>query len=349
MLLSAYMNNLPGHEYCPVTKKGPIQWKEKNRFRKGVKMTLSEYLHQNIYRKAFDKTWSKLVGGVSLAFLNILLFLYLMPIGGVYPAMADWGIWIYRVFGLNIQPPWGTLELPHLSIISVLNFGLILGFLSAALFSRQFKIRKDTVTGYAQGFIGGALMGIGSFLVGACIIGGFYSAIMSLSLSGFYMMAGLLIGGYFGGKVLMWQGRSKAQKLIAELKILPKTAAPEKEYKSRQPMIGILLTITSLAIASAYFIKGMNIHGGIILFGAAFGIVIQRSAFCLCGAFREVFTTKKNETMRSLMISLAIGVIGFTIIKANGFRPADMFVLPAGWHSIMGGAIFGFGMVITGG
>ena len=311
-------------------------------------MTLSEYLYENIYRKGFEKTWSKLVGGVLLAFLNILMFLFLMPIGGIYPAMADWGIWIYRLAGINIQPPWGSLELPHLSIISVLTFGLLFGFFLAALFSKQFKVRKDTVSGYLQGFIGGALMGIGSLLVGACIIGGFYSAVMTLSLSGFYMMGGLIIGGYFGGKVLMWQGHRKAKKIVTEIKIILKGSV-EKEYKSRQPITGILLVIVLFAIASAYFLSGKNLLGGIILFGAAFGIVIQRSAFCLCGAFREIFTTKKNETMRSLMISLAIGVIGFTIIKANGFRPADMFVLPAGWSSVIGGAIFGFGMVITGG
>src|SRR4030065_1937373 len=113
-------------------------------------MTLSEYLYESFYRKNFTKTWSKLRGGVLLAFLNILIFLFFMPIGGVYPAMADWGIWLYRLAGINIQPPWGTLELPHLSIISVLNFGLILGGLSAALLVKHFKIRKDTISGYAQ-------------------------------------------------------------------------------------------------------------------------------------------------------------------------------------------------------
>ena len=311
-------------------------------------MTLSEYLYENIYRKGFDKTWSKLVGGVLLAFLNVLMFLFLMPIGGIYPAIADWGIWIYKLAGINIQPPWGSLELPHLSIISVLSFGLFFGFFLAALFSKQFKVRKDTVSGYLQGFIGGALMGIGSLLVGACIIGGFYSAIMTLSLSGFYMMGGLIIGGYFGGKVMVWQGRRKAKKLILDIKVIPKGSVG-KEYKSRQPITGIIMVIILFAISSAYFLSGKNLLGGIILFGAAFGIVIQRSAFCLCGAFREIFTTKKNETMRSVMLSLMIGVIGFTIIKANGFRPADMFVLPAGWSGVIGGAIFGFGMVITGG
>ena len=311
-------------------------------------MTLSEYLYENIYRKGFDKTWSKLVGGVLLAFLNVLMFLFIMPIGEFYPAIADWGIWIYKLAGINIQPPWGSLELPHLSIISVLSFGLFFGFFLASLLSKQFKVRKDTVAGYLQGFIGGALMGIGSLLVGACIIGGFYSAVMTLSLSGFYMMGGLIIGGYFGGKVMVWQGRRKAEKLILDIKVIP-TGSVGKEYKSRQPITGVIMVIILFAISSAYFLSGKNLLGGIILFGAAFGIVIQRSAFCLCGAFREIFTTKKNETMRSVMLSLMIGVIGFTIIKANGFRPADMFVLPAGWSGVIGGAIFGFGMVITGG
>ena len=46
----------------------------------------------SVYRKLFGKTWPKWLGGVILAFLNMALFLYLMPLFGVYPAMADWGI-----------------------------------------------------------------------------------------------------------------------------------------------------------------------------------------------------------------------------------------------------------------
>jgi len=311
-------------------------------------MTLSTYLHENVYKKLFGKTWPKWSGGVLLALLNILFFLYVMPLGGIYPAIADWGIWIYRLAGLNIEPPWGSLEPPHLSIISILNVGLIFGFLSASLFSKQFKIRKDTIAGYFQGFIGGALMGIGSFVAGACIVGGFYSSVMALSLSGFYMMIGLIIGGYFGGKLMIWQGRRKAEKIILEMKPVPKGFV-EKEYKSKQPKIGIFVIIILFVIAGAYFMTGKNLFGGVILFSAAFGLVFQRSAFCINAAFREIFTTKSNEIMRSLMLSLMIGVIGFTIIKANGFRPADMFVMPAGLHSVIGGLIFGFGMVITGG
>ncbi|RJQ20553.1 MAG: hypothetical protein C4560_04965 [Nitrospiraceae bacterium] len=311
-------------------------------------MTLSEYFHDNIYAKLFGKTWPKWIGGLLLAFLNILFFLYVMPLGGIYPAIADWGIWIYRLAGVNIEPPWGSLEVPWLSLTSVLTVGLIFGVFISALLSKQFKFRRDTRGGYIQAFLGGTLMGVGSFLAGACIIGGFYSSVMSLSFSGFYMMTGLIAGGYFGGKLMIWQGRRKAQKIVLDIKPVPKDPV-RKEYKSSQPKYGVIALFIMFVIAAAYFFAGKNILGGVFLFSAVFGIVFQRSAFCITAAFREIFTTRSNEMMRSLMLSLMIGVTGFSIIKANGFRAADMFVLPAGLHSIAGGLLFGFGMVITGG
>jgi hypothetical protein len=315
-----------------------------------MEMTLSKYFHEKVYKSLFEKTWPLWLGGILIAFLNILMFLYLMPFGGIYPAIADWGIWIYRLAGLNITPPWGTLTPPHLSIISILNFGLIFGTLISALLSRQFKLRKDSTAGYIQGFAGGAMMGIGSFLVGACIFGGFYSSIMSLSLSGLYMMTGLLTGAFFGGKFMIWQAFREAEKMEFTELVDLKTA-PEKKITRvvNYPLIGLVVAITMFIIASVYFLTGKYILGGILLFGAAFGIVFQRSSFCISAGFREVFTTKHNEPMRVLLLSLMIGTLGFTIIKANGFRPADMFILPAGLHSIIGGAIFGFGMVMTGG
>lgn len=311
-------------------------------------MTLSKYFHEKIYRKLFEKTWPKWLGGLLLALLNILLFIYLMPIGGIYPTISEWGIWIYRLVGLKIKPPWGFLELPYLSITGILSLGLILGVFVAALFSKQFKIRKDTPSSYLQGFIGGVLIGIGSFLAVACNVAGFYSSVMSLSLSGFYMMIGLIGGGFLGGRIMMWQGSRKAARLTFEL-ILENKDSALKEYKSNQPKIALFITFILIAIALTYLLNGKQILGGMFLFGIAFGVVFQRSAFCMAAAFREIFTTKNNEIMRNIILSLMVGVIGFSIIKANGFRPANTFVLPAGWHTIIGGFLFGFGMVIAGG
>lgn len=90
-------------------------------------MSLPKYFRERLYRNLFEKTWPLWVGAILSAFLNILMFMYLMPLGGIYPAIADWGVWTYKLDGLNITPPWGTLTSPRLSIISLLNFGSMFG------------------------------------------------------------------------------------------------------------------------------------------------------------------------------------------------------------------------------
>ncbi len=307
-----------------------------------------EVLSQNgLYARIFYTSWPKWLGGVLLAFLNIGLFLYLMPLFGVYPAMADWGIWIYKLAGINIPTPWGSsLELPYLSSRSMVNFGLLFGALIGALMSKQFMFRKATPGAYLQSTVGGVLMGIGSFMVGSCIIGGFYSSIMALSLSGFYMMAGLLAGAYIGGKVMLWQRSKKGENSISEN---VSDASAENSSNSFLPKAGLFMMILLVGIAIAYFLNNRNVLGGVLLFSAAFGLVFQRSGLGFASAFRDVFITKNNETMRAVIISLVIGVIGFSIIKANGIKPAQMFVSPAGWHTVIGGLIFGFGMIMADG
>lgn len=312
-------------------------------------MASSHLFYENIYRKLFEKAWPKWLGGVILAFLNIGMFLFLMPLFGVYPAMADWGIWTYKLAGINIPTPWGSaLELPHLSSRSLVNFGLLLGALIGALLSKEFMIRKATIGDYIQSSAGGVFMGIGSFLIGSCIIGGFYSSIMALSLSGFYMMIGLIGGGYLGGIVTIWLKSRKDKSLTPDYETSSDSFV-EKKSGSHLPKIGFFVIIFLIVIAAAYFLSGKNLLGGVILFSTAFGLVFQRSGLGFSTAFREIFTTKNNETMRGVIISLIIGIIGFSIIKANGIKPANMFVSPAGWNTVIGGLIFGFGMVMADG
>jgi len=308
-------------------------------------MPLSNYLCENIYKMLFGDFWPIWLGGAILGIINILMFLYLIPIAGIYPAIAEWGIWTYRLAGLEIEPPWGTLEPLHLSMKSVISFGLILGAFIGALLSREFRIRKATIGAYLQSFAGGVLMAIGSFWAGSCIMGGFFSSIMALSLSGFYMMVGLIAGGYIGGKVTIWQMSNNPAHIDKSI------AHGLREENSRVPLpkIGFFVTIILLVIALTYFLNGKNHFGVMALFGAAFGLVVQRSDFGCSTAFREILTTKNNAKMRGLLISLIVGVIGFFIIKASALKPTFVSVGPAGWHGVLGGVIFGFGMVIADG
>jgi uncharacterized membrane protein YedE/YeeE len=60
--------------------------------------------------------------------------------------------------------------------------------------------------------------------------------------------------------------------------------------------------------------------------------------------------TGEAEIGKAVVISLIVAVIGIAVLKANGFRRETMYVVPSfGWGSLVGGVIFGIGMVVAGG
>lgn len=312
----------------------------------GKRAELYDYFHQ-IYLSLFARTWPKWVAGLLLGLVNVLMFAYLKP-WGVFPPMSMWGAWLYNLMGIKTEAPFGPLVAPHLDVGTVLDGGIILGALMAALLSWQFKIRRESFKGYIQGFVGGIIMGFGTVLTPPCNVGGFFSAISALSLSGFVMMAGLVPGAYLGARVMMLQARRQVDVwLTRPAGVVP--AIQGGSLSKVQPLIGAVVFFLLVVLALAYGLSGRPTLAGMLLFGTAFGLIIQRAGFCFAGAFREIFTTRNNETMRAIVLGLTVGVLGFAIIKANGFRPADTYVFPVGWHTLLGGFIFGFGMVIVGG
>ncbi len=92
------------------------------------------------------------------------------------------------------------------------------------------------------------------------------------------------------------------------------------------------------------------------VFGLAFGIVLQRSRFCFTSAFRDLFLLQDGRGMRGVLAGLAIATPGFAIVMSNqipnptlGMLPPDANILPLGIHTVVGGVIFGLGMVLAGG
>ena len=306
-----------------------------------------------LYKKIFEEKWPSELGGILLALLNILMFWYSGSISTTTAVIAKWARWLYKVAFLDIftseQVTLTTQYYPH----SVLYIGLMSGVLLSALFARQFSIKKEGIGGYLQGFIGGALMGIGSFLAGSCILGGFYSGIMELSLSGFVMMAGLLAGAFFGGKTVMWQINREAERSFnvapCHSGTEPGKSGLKKDYRHIQPKIALAGVLLLIAITSRDIIFETGFPTAAFIFGVIFGVVVQRSAFCFAGAFREIFLTKTTRMMRSLIISLVVGAIGFSLIMISGHKPMDAYVFQTSWRVLIGSMIFGFGMVITGG
>ncbi|RJQ18658.1 MAG: hypothetical protein C4560_06940 [Nitrospiraceae bacterium] len=303
------------------------------------------------HTRIFENKWPSELGGVLLAFLNILLLLYATrPIGGVIATLSTWGKWMQEIVLLNIQTPGSILRPPSAEGRDILTYGFVFGVFFTALLANQFRLRREG--GYIQGLTGGLLMGIGGSLAGGCTLGAFYSSVMSLSLSGFIVMAGLMIGSYIGGRFMMWQIDRQAEKLFNQDACHMKKQTAENSGKDAGKSRKKAAVITALFIIAAtalLFLIGRRSFAIMLLFGVSFGVVFQRSAFCITAAFREMFMTRSTRMMQSLLISLAIGIVGFTIIKASGTIPADMYVFQSGWYNLAGSIMFGFGMTITGG
>lgn len=86
------------------------------------------------------------------------------------------------------------------------------------------------------------------------------------------------------------------------------------------------------------------------VFGFIFGYIIQRSRFCFAACFRDIFLIRTTTLTRSLILALLLTTAGFTAVSAIwGY---DLFTLgriyPVGIHTVVGGVLFGFGMVIAG-
>lgn len=299
------------------------------------------------YRSVWKKAWPLWAGALALAFANIFMFAYARALG-VFPQMAMWGSWFYNLLGIKVDAPFAGVPLtpPHLDIHSMIDFGIIFGVLIAVLISEEFKIRKDDWQGYLVAIAGGVLMGFGTVLMPPCNVGGFYTATMALSLGGPLAALGLLLGSYIGGLFLKRQANQAAN--AVNFSAAPVGEPVKKAGVSLQPYIGVAIGILLAIVALIYSSLGKPKFTGLLLFGTVFGIIFQRSRLCMAAAFREIFVSRNGTVMKWILFSIAIGTVGFAILKSQGYQQMH-FVFPAGLHTVVGGFIFGIGMVIAGG
>jgi uncharacterized protein len=294
------------------------------------------------YQKIFIENWSSLTGGVLIGLMSIVTFAWDHP-WGVAGGVRNWGDWFFYEIGLYRTRP----ELPIFSAKSVIVIGLLWGAFAAALMARQFAFRVPHRLELIKGAVGGVFLGVGAALAGGCNVGGFYSSIGAFSLSGFAMMMGLLMGAYVGLRYLYWELEHLPTTSNIENKAPP---ARESGWNYWQPMLGFGLILGAYSADVIYNINGYIITGGMFLCGIAFGFIMHRSRFCFSRCFREPFMTGDTATTHAVIISLLICMLGFAVIKWTGLRNELAFTASSfGLGGLVGGFIFGFGMLLTGG
>lgn len=94
-------------------------------------------------------------------------------------------------------------------------------------------------------------------------------------------------------------------------------------------------------------IEPIGILSGLII-GVLFGFALQRGRFCMNSAFRDVLLMKDYTLLKAVIAALIVQMIGFHLMASLGvitLNPKPFF-----WAgNVLGGLIFGIGMVFAGG
>ncbi len=129
----------------------------------------------------------------------------------------------------------------------------------------------------------------------------------------------------------------------------------EKVEIRHRVWVGLIASTIAVAIllSTNWFDRDMALFWTL---GLAFGFVLQRSRFCFASAFRDIFLLRHSRNMKGVLVGLAVATSGFAVLMSRqvpnpslGILPPDANVLPLGWHTVLGGLLFGIGMVVAGG
>jgi uncharacterized membrane protein YedE/YeeE len=289
------------------------------------------------------RPWPVWGAGLLVAVTNVFLFAFDRPFTAS-DGLRNWGDWVLTGLGVVRRP---DLLAPWLYSGSLLDLGVVAGALVAALLSREFALRVPARGELVKGALGGALLGVGAMLALGCNIGGFFSAVSALSLSGLGMMLGLGAGAWLGLRYLLWEMAHRPGWSSGSARIY---LARPAEGPTRQPLVGVAVLAVLLLVPFLYAQQGHGARGLFLLFGAAFGVIFQRSRFCLVRAFREPFMTGDAEHTRAAALAVVVSTLGFTILKFTDLKDKGEWVFPAaGAGALVGGLLFGVGMVLAGG
>lgn len=290
--------------------------------------------------------WSPFTGVIVLVLLLVLLMVK-GTFWGVFGGLRLWGDWFNNAIGLgsllNIK---ANLESPLLNRMSLMNIMLILGALSAALFSRQFSLNRAPKLEYLWGMLGGILMGVGATLAGGCTTGGFFTPAMNSSPAGWTMAVGLTLGAIVGLKMLIWT----LEHISWGTTCPPAINLP---MQTAFPFFGLFLAV---AVGGWMFVwfrsSDEQLSTRAILLGIGFcmGFVMHRSRLCFARAFREPFMTGEGEMTKAIILALAVGIpVAAIIFQKKLADPYDAIPATFWLGSLAGGAIFGVGMIFAGG
>ncbi|MBE8716818.1 YeeE/YedE family protein [Cellvibrio polysaccharolyticus] len=134
---------------------------------------------------------------------------------------------------------------------------------------------------------------------------------------------------------------------------MPAQAAinPATKHPSRRRGFLIAAVIATLVVITSLIYLSIDQRFVYLLvytwFGVIYGVFLQYGRFCMASAVRDLFAVGVPRMAVGVLIAVILYAIISALIQQAGFN--TFHAHPLGWHIIIGGLLFGLGMVFAGG
>ena len=282
-----------------------------------------------------------------------ILSAYYFGLTGTYWAVTGeftrWGGEILQSLGVNTEE-WGYYKIISLEgtifsrIDGLMILGMFAGCIAAALWANNIGIRMpQNRIRIVQALVGGALAGFGARLAMGCNLASLFTGIPQFSLHAWFFTITTAIGSYAGVKFTllpMFRPPLKLKKGAGQVK------QSDPNQAKRRFRIGMVIFF-AWAISSIYVMQAVSIKLGFaMLCGLGFGLLIERAQICFTSAFRDLWATGRAYMGKAIIYGMLIGTLCVFSYIQLGMNPKIMW---AGPNAIIGGLLFGFGIVLAGG
>ncbi|MFN6882925.1 selenium metabolism membrane protein YedE/FdhT, partial [Proteus mirabilis] len=194
-----------------------------------------------------------------------------------------------------------------------------------------------------QAVLGGIIAGFGARLAMGCNLAAFFTGIPQFSLHAWFFAVATAIGSYFGAKLSLMPLFRIPVKLQKVSKASPITQ--DKQRAKRRFRLGMVIFFAMIAWSLIILFDSPKL-GFAMLGGIGFGILIERAQICFTSAFRDLWITGRTHMAKAIIIGMAVSAVGIFSYVQLGAAPKIMW---AGPNAVIGGLLFGFGIVLAGG
>lgn len=305
----------------------------------------------NLYDKIFKEYWNPYV---AMGIAGLLSALYFGITGTVWAVTGEFtrlGGHALQWFGVDVSN-WAYFELigingsPLTRTDGWIVIGMLVGAMMMILLSNSFKIRiPSQKRRLVQGFIGGIIAGFGARLAMGCNLAAFFTGVPQFSFHAWIFMIMTALGTFLGVKVVStkwWLGRPNLQSGKGKRKIKKKNI----KKTNIQPVLGWIVASVYAGIIVYFLATGNSLLAVGALAGALFGILIERGQICFTSAFRDLWISGRAVMSKAIAVGMIISVIVTFIFIQTGSAQVIKMAAPS---TVIGGLLFGFGIVLAGG